>query len=319
PFNGEDVAYRLALAGIEPKFDWLAAYAYRNRGNYYSGTSKADFYSKPFDNNSSDQVAGRNPLLRPEHMALVHYPGHEVPNTSAEMESALLKGTINFSDYYKLHASIRYTESTHGEILASRSDYRNSDGLAQWPLANAKMQAYTLKFRANPEHDLLNLSANLWLTKTDSRSNTGYGFPNFVNYKSDTPDIIINTSVVNRDEQRYGFDFNNKMLLDYYIEHQVNSGDISPLKEYKKDGYQLTYQTLETYAPEEIAQNVANAEHEVRVTFTQQNLNTEIDRLQNLIVMFPDQASDYQSQLDERRAELANFDAILQQKLQTQT
>lgn len=73
---------------------------------------------------------------------------------------------------------------------------------------------------------------------------------------------------------------------DYYIEHQVNSGDISPLKEYKKDGYQLTYQTLEAYAPEEIAQNVANAEHEVRVNFTQQNLNTEIDRLQNLIVMF---------------------------------
>lgn len=389
PFNGEDVAYRLALAGIEPKFDWLAAYAYRNRGNYYSGTSKADFYSKPFDNDSSDQVAGRNPILRPEHMALVHYPGHEVPNTSAEMESALLKGTINFSDYYKLHASIRYTESTHGEILASRSDYRNSDGLAQWPLANAKMQAYTLKFRANPEQDLLNLSTNLWLTKTDSRSNTGYGFPNFVNYKSDTPDIIINTSVVNRDEQRYGFDFNNKMLLtdsidmtlsgsymmhelnpkeglanlidfyggavragereeyngavkiewrphdsivldsgvryisynatDYYIEHQVNSGDINPLKEYKKDGYQLTYQTLEAYAPEEIAQNIANAKHEVRVNFTQQNLNTEIGRLQNLIVMFPDQANEYQSQLDARQSELANFDTILQQKLQTET
>lgn len=94
-----------------------------------------------------------------------------------------------------------------------------------------KMQAYTLKFRANPEHDLLNLSTNLWLTKTDSRSNTGYGFPNFVNYKSDTPDIIINTSVVNRDEQRYGFDFNNKMLLTdsidmtlsgSYMMHELN-------------------------------------------------------------------------------------------------
>ena len=388
PFNGEDIAYRLALAGITPKFEWLAAYAYRNRGNYYSGTSKDEFYSKPFGENAG-LIPGRNPYLEPEHMALVHIPGHEVPNTSSEMESVLVKGTINFNDYQKLQFNARYTESIHGEILSSRSDYRNSNGLPQWPLANAKMQAYSLKYRANPNHHLLDFSTSLWLTITDSKSNTGYGFPNFVNRNSDTPDVIINTSTVNRDESRYGFDFKNKMLLsdsvdltfagsyqihelmpkeglaymidfyggavragereeyngsakvewrpleslilnagvryisynatDYYIEHQVNSGNIKSLKEYKTDGYHLSYQTVENYAVEEIAQNVANAEHEVRVTFTKSNITEEITRLENLISQFPEQAAENQASLAEKQQELANFDSLLASKIQQET
>ncbi|MFS1420594.1 TonB-dependent receptor domain-containing protein [Vibrio splendidus] len=389
PFNGEDIAYRLALAGITPKFEWLAAYAYRNRGNYYSGTNKDEFYSKPSSEGGENIIQGRNPYLEPEHMALVHRPGHEVPNTSSEMESVLVKGTFNFNDYYKLQFNARYTESIHGEILASRSDYRNTNGLPQWPLANAKMQAYSLKYRANPTNRFLDLSTNLWLTKTDSKSNTGYGFPNFVNRRSETPDTIINTSTVNRDESRYGFNFKNKMLLsssldltvagsyqkhelmpkegleyminfyqgavragereeyngsakvewrpldslilnagvryisynstDYYIENRVNAGDISSLKEYKKDGYHLSYQTLENYAAEEIAQNVANAEHEVRVTFSKSNITQEITRLKNLISQFPSQATENKASIKTKQQELANFDSLLASKIQQGT
>ncbi len=132
-----------------------------------------------------------------------------------------LKERFNFNDYYKLQFNARYTESIHGEILASRSDYRNTNGLPQWPLANAKMQAYSLKYRANPTNRFLDLSTNLWLTKTDSKSNTGYGFPNFVNRRSETPDTIINTSTVNRDESRYGFNFKNKMLLSSSLDLTV--------------------------------------------------------------------------------------------------
>ncbi|WP_447469207.1 TonB-dependent receptor [Vibrio harveyi] len=391
PLNGEDTAYRLAIAGVKPKIEWLGAYAYRNRGNYYSGTNKTGFYSKSRDGSGSEIVAGRNPYLNPEHIALSHIPGHEVPNTSSEMESFLLKTTINFSDYYKLQLNARYTESTHGEILASRSDYRNSDGLPQWPLANAKMQAYSIKFRANPESRYIDLSTNLWTTLTDSKSNTGYGFPNFVNFRSETPDIIINTSTVNRDENRFGFDFKNKMLLldnldvtvsgsymkheltpkegleylidfyggpvrsgereeyngaaviewrpldafiinagvryisyeatDFYIENRIktgNSNDVG-LKEYKKDGYRLAFQTIETYAPEEIAQNVANAEHEVRATFTKKNINREINRLQHLITTDPTQADTYREELKLRQNEINNFDSLLTAKVEEKT
>lgn len=385
PINGEDTAYRLALAGIKPRFEWVAAYAYRDRGNYYSGTRKSDFYNQAYQDGSGDLVAGRNPMLEPEHMAKVHYPGHEVPNTSSEMESILFKSTFSFDDYNKLQFSARYTDSTHGEILASRSDYRNSDGLAQWPLGTNKIQAYSLKFRTNPSHPYLDLSTNLWLTKSEGKSNTGYGFPNFVWSGSDTPDVIINTATIEREEQRYGFDFNNKMLLsdsfdfsfsgsfqrhelapkqgldymidyyggavrtgqrdeyngsakiewratdslifgagirfisytaeDYYIENRVNAGDLASLREVRIEGYDISYQTHEEYAPEEIAQNIANAEHNVRVTFTTNNLNKEITRLENLIAQFPEHAVQHQAELAERQNELANFDEVLANKV----
>ncbi|MBW3695039.1 TonB-dependent receptor [Vibrio sp. T187] len=388
PFGGEDVAYRLAISGISPKVEWLGAYAYRNRGNYFSGTNNADFYQKPYDMSGSEGVAGRIPYLQPEHIALNHLPGHEVPNTSSEMESFLLKTTFNLSDFYKVQFNARYTESTHGEILASRSDYRNQDGLPQWPLANAKMQAYSLKFRANPENRFFDLSTNLWMTLTDSRTNTGYGFPNFTHGASDTPNLIINTSTVNREESRVGFNFKNAMQLtntvdmtlsgsfqkhelapkegldymidlyggavragereeyngavtmewrplqsiifnagvrytqyqaeDHYIKNRLDAGDTNSLRTLRKQGYRLTYQSIENYADVEIAQNVANAEHDVRANFTQENIANDINRLQNLITMFPDQSDQYQAQLVERQYELDNFDSLLEQKVDEQ-
>jgi len=383
--NGEDVAYRLAISGISPKFEWLGAYAYRNRGNYYSGTKKSGFYEQPYKTGDRDGVAGRIPYLQPEHVALNHLPGHEVPNTSSEMESFLLKTTFNITDVHKLQLSARFTESTHGEILASRSDYRNQDGLPQWPLANVKMQAYSLKFRANPTNPYLDLSTNLWTTQTDSKTNTGYGFPNFTYRKSDTPNKIINTATVNREESRVGFNFKNAMTLtdewdltvsgnfqqhklapkeglqymmdlydgpvragereeyngaitmewrplesvifnagvrysqyqseDHYIKNRLDAGDTKSLETLQSDGYNLTYQTIETFADEEIAQNVANAEQAIRSTFTKNNIASNINRYRNLMVMFPDKKEEFQKQILQHQSELANFDALLTSKV----
>ncbi|MDN3681210.1 TonB-dependent receptor [Vibrio tapetis subsp. quintayensis] len=387
PVNGEDVAYRLAISGISPKFEWLGAYAYRNRGNYYSGTKDSGFYAQPYKTGDRNGVAGRIPYLQPEHVALNHLPGHEVPNTSSEMESFLLKTTFNMTDFHKLQFSARFTESTHGEILASRSDYRNQDGLPQWPLANVKMQAYSLKFRANPANPYLDLSTNLWTTLTDSRTNTGYGFPNFTHQKSDTPNKIINTATVNREESRVGFNFKNAMTLteeldlslsgnyqqhklapkeglqymidlyegpvragereeyngaitmewrplesvifnagvrysqyqseDHYIKNRLDAGDTKSLETLQRDGYTLRYQTIETFAAEEIAQNVANAEQGVRATFTKDNIAKNINRYQNLMVMFPDRKDEFQQQIQQHQSELANFDNLLASKVET--
>ncbi|MDN3685894.1 hypothetical protein QW180_29545 [Vibrio sinaloensis] len=55
---------------------------------------------------------------------------------------------------------------------------------------------------------------------------------------------------------------------DYYIENRLNAGELNTLKELRVQGYDVTYQTREEFAPEEITQNIANAEHEVRVSFT---------------------------------------------------
>ncbi|NRA85528.1 MAG: TonB-dependent receptor, partial [Gammaproteobacteria bacterium] len=385
PLRGEDVAYRLAMSGISSKFEWLGAYAYRKRGNYFSGKKQADFYQQPYQGGRGFLIAGRNPFLQPEHIALNHYPGDEIPNTSSKMESALLKTTFNISDFYKLQFNARYTQSTHGEILASRSDYRNQDGLPQWPLARADMQAYSIKFRADPVNKFIDLSTNIWVTLTDSKTNTGYGFPNFTYRKSETPNIIMNTSEVNRKENRFGFSFKNKMLLtdnldvtlsgsyqnhelvpkeglqemiefyggavragereeyngavtmewrprdfliinagvrygsykaiDSYIKNRVDAGDLKMLSESRGLGYRLRFQTNETYVEEEIEQNVANAEHSVRSTFTRVALLAQITRLRNLIVMFPSESEEYQSQLVGHQSELNNFDTLLAAKI----
>lgn len=74
PLNGEDTAYRLAIAGVKPKIEWLGAYAYRNRGNYYSGTNKTGFYSKSRDGSGSEIVAGRNPYLNSGTHCIEPYP-----------------------------------------------------------------------------------------------------------------------------------------------------------------------------------------------------------------------------------------------------
>ncbi|WP_104398620.1 TonB-dependent receptor [Vibrio penaeicida] len=385
PLAGEDVAFRLAMSGIEQNFEWLGAYAYRKRGNYYSGTQKAEFYQQPYSEEDPGTNFGRIPYLQPEHVALNHLPGHEVSNTSSEMHSYLLKTTYKFSDFEKIQFNARYTESIHGEILASRSDYRTSDGMPQWPLAKVKIQAYSFKYRTNPDNPYIDLSTNLWTTFSDSKTNTGYGFPNFAHFQPVNPDIIINTATVFNKERRIGFNFKNKMLLadnwdltlsghyqdhklvpkeglqhmidfyggavrsgereeyngaaklewrandswifnaglrygkyksiDHYIKNRVEAGDKESLREYKTEGYRLTYQTKEIYDPAEMAQKVANAEHEVRTTFTRDNLRKEISRLQNLIALFPDQASKYQSRLTNALLELTNFDALLEKKI----
>ncbi|UAB70355.1 TonB-dependent receptor [Vibrio sp. SCSIO 43132] len=385
PLTGEDIAFRLAMSGISDNFEWLGAYAYRKRGNYYSGTQKADFYQQPYNGDEPGTNLGRVPFLQPEHVALNHLPGHEVSNTSSEMQSYLIKTTYKFSDFQKIQFNARYTESIHGEILASRSDFRTKDGMPQWPLAKVKIQAYSLKYRTNPENPYIDLSTNLWTTMSDSQTNTGYGFPNFAHFQPNNPDIIINTATVFNKERRIGFNFKNKMLLadnwdltlsgnyqdhklvpkedlqylidfyggavrsgereeytgaaklewrasdswifnaglrygkykaeDHYIKNRVNAGDKESLREYKTQGYRLTYQTKELYEPEEIAQRVANAEHEVRTSFTREGINREIIRLQNLINLFPNKASEYQARLNEAQQQLAQFDAILTQKI----
>ena len=57
PLNGEDTAYRLAVSGIGPKVEWLAAYAYRSRGNYFSGKNDAGFYRQPLA--EGEELGGR--------------------------------------------------------------------------------------------------------------------------------------------------------------------------------------------------------------------------------------------------------------------
>ncbi|MDC5821993.1 TonB-dependent receptor [Vibrio europaeus] len=210
PFNGEDMAYRLAIGGVGPKAEWLAAYAYRNRGNYFSGKKDASFYQQPLNGDESQEIENRRLFIQPEHLALVYHPGEEVPNTSSEMESFLGKFAFNLSPVTKVEFGARYTKSIHGEILADRAETRYMSGLAQWPLNNTELQAYNLKVRSNPANPYIDFKSNLWVTLSDISSNTGPGSPNSLTTGST---IIKNTARINSEEDRYGYSFSNKMLF----------------------------------------------------------------------------------------------------------
>ena len=211
PLSGDDYAYRLALASRGKKHELLGAYAYRKKGNYFSGNKRADYYSQPDGREFSIT------RINPRTLAHRQRPGYEVPNTSSELESLLLKGKLNFADAHALELGLRYTQSEYGEIMSSRAGSLFDNTMAQWPLSNVDAKAYNLKYTWQPKSKLINLESSLWATDTVSDTNSAGGFPNFANH-IDSPlpgasPILRNTAAANSRENRVGFDISNKMKL----------------------------------------------------------------------------------------------------------
>lgn len=120
PFSGEDYAYRLAFGKRHENFDAMLAYAYREKGNHYSGENNADFYSTPH-NSSGTTLAELNPLRG---LAIGFPPGTEVMNTSSTMESWLGKLTWKFNDEQQLTFTVRDTDTLYGEVMPPASAVR---------------------------------------------------------------------------------------------------------------------------------------------------------------------------------------------------
>lgn len=66
-FSGDDLAGRLAIATKQDKFDLLAVYAVRERGNYFSGTHGAGYYKRATPDSSLDLFLT---LLMPINLAM---------------------------------------------------------------------------------------------------------------------------------------------------------------------------------------------------------------------------------------------------------
>ncbi|WP_299941054.1 TonB-dependent receptor [uncultured Microbulbifer sp.] len=210
-FSGEDYAYRLALATRGAGYELLGAYAYRNKGNYYSGSRRADFYSEP------DGPEFSETRINPRTLAHRQRPGHEVPNTSSEMASVLLKGKAQFTGGQSLELGIRHTDARYGEIMSSRAGSLVDNTMAQWPLSQVDARAYHLNYQWQPGSKWINVQSRLWATDTVSDTNSAGGFPNFANpVESPLPDaspILRNTAASNAAEHRVGVDINNAMTL----------------------------------------------------------------------------------------------------------
>jgi len=175
PFDGEDQAWRLALGYRGDTVDLMAAYAWRKRGNYFSGSKGSGYYDQ--DPREQFEYQGIDYITT---LARYFKPGDEVPNTSSEQESWLLKGSWQINDDQQLKATWRRTLSHYGEIMPSRILSAPDYGRIQWPLSRVASDAWNLEYRFQPAGSRwLDLYANLWRTETDSDTYTAGGFPNF--------------------------------------------------------------------------------------------------------------------------------------------
>lgn len=205
-FSLGDRAARIAVAGRRGDFEIFGAYAYRERGNYFSGVNNADYYSQ------EDLPAGTDTFM--QRLALNFTPGNEVTNTSSELESWLLKTTWRIADDQILQLGYRNTRSAFGEIMPSRlirSGDTNPIGDIQWPLSRARNQALNLEYKYAPESPLLDIRANLWMTRGDDNTYSGGGYPNVPTSREDP--TIINTALINAKSNRYGITASNRMEL----------------------------------------------------------------------------------------------------------
>lgn len=202
--GGDDHAMRLALGLREDRFDLLAAYAYRKKGNHFSGDNGGGFYSRAYDPAKS--------LNYITSLARFYRPGDEVPNTSSEMESWLLKAVVRATENQTLKFGLRDTRSDYGEILPTRISWRDTTetGAPQWPLSKVRAKAYNLEYTWKPGGRWFDVYANLWTTRTVSDTYSAGGFPNWATY--DDP-ILRNTALANAHHDRNGLTFSNKSAL----------------------------------------------------------------------------------------------------------
>ncbi|WP_024890433.1 TonB-dependent receptor [Luteimonas huabeiensis] len=143
--------FNIAAARHWDRFDLLAAYAWRDNGNYFAGNHGYDNFPQ-----TRRSLAALNP------------PGTEVFNTSSRSRSALLKGTWRIDEAQTLEAGYRRYEGTAGEIMASQIIRVDRDRVPQWEPGRIDMDSYTLRYRFNPDSDLVDLRANAWYTDADS-------------------------------------------------------------------------------------------------------------------------------------------------------
>ncbi|WP_309695151.1 TonB-dependent receptor domain-containing protein [Sphingomonas sp. SORGH_AS_0870] len=199
-FSLGDRAVRVATALRIEGLDLFGAYAYRERGNYFSGTSDPDYYRQT-------QLPSSN-LNRIRRMALGFAPGDEVPNTSSDLESVLLKATWHIADDQYLLVSLRDSVTRYGEIMPSR--ILIDTGNAQWPLSKVHARAYNAEYKWQPESRWIDLKANFWATDTTSDTYNSGGMPNFATFARP---ILVDNARANAINNRYGLNAANTIRL----------------------------------------------------------------------------------------------------------
>ncbi|MBI6548093.1 TonB-dependent receptor domain-containing protein [Xenorhabdus lircayensis] len=229
-FGFKDNAFRIAVGTRQEYFDLMLAYAYRRQGNYFAGKGGAHRYDEYITESDRELMKGARTALDPylPFAARIYRPGNEVPNTSSEMRSVLIKNTWRFTDEQTLLLGLRNTRMEFGDIMPSRLGWikPEENKVPQWPLANVHQQAANLRYKWQPtDNPYVDFDMNLWTTRTTSNTNTAGGYPRTPvdrdwywenGTKDRNPNIdgtLINSSITHTQNNRWGVDLSNKFTL----------------------------------------------------------------------------------------------------------
>ena len=192
----------LAFAARWENAEIVAAYTRRKTGNYYSGTHG--------DVPEIERIVERVPTTRGRWVentvfrltGLNRYRGgEEVLNTSQDNTSYLLKGKMTFEGGHSLKLGYMRYNSHFGELMPSV--IVRGEGVVQAPLSEVTVNTFTSRYEWNPDNtDLINLTANLWHTNTETQILTPYEF-----FGIDMSDGYWDIA------KRTGFDLSNKSLI----------------------------------------------------------------------------------------------------------
>lgn len=156
----------LVLAGRSENFDILGGFSRRVSGNYHAGKNGGAAPSAV----ECDASAGRDCELDWYRKGLTIYlPGEEVLNTSQDIYSGLLKGTLRLGDDHTLELGYSLYDSMFGEQYATELA-SDSDSTYQRNPSHIRVDTYTGRYNWNPESDLIDLKWNVWGSWLDEKT-----------------------------------------------------------------------------------------------------------------------------------------------------
>ena len=137
-------------------FELVAAYTRRREGNYFAGRYGSETFTR-FRQSSQG-------LVPVESRFSPIQDGQEVPNTSEDTESILLKGTLRFHDGQSLEAGFTRYDSAFGQVYPSSILLWTPQ---QWNLNEVESNRFWLRYKWESASDLIDLQANVWGTMAD--------------------------------------------------------------------------------------------------------------------------------------------------------
>lgn len=227
--NFKDYALRLGVGFEQEKFNLLAAYAIREKGNYIAGKRNAAEYSEEGKDlmqtaKAAVSIKEHNPYL--PFIAHIYRPENEVSNTSSRNRSLLIKGTLFPQQAHRFAINYRYSNLLFGDIMPSRLRWFRPEFnvINQWPLGDITQQAGSLTYQWKPDDKKSDLLLRLWSNLTSGHTNTRGGWPRrpvkydfgsnkntLWSYKTDTR--FIDTASLYQNNNRYGADFSSTFKL----------------------------------------------------------------------------------------------------------